>query len=121
MPFTFKLSQRLARMRRTALVLTAALAACEKPVQLTDPINTVAQVVVSPRAVTVPTNQMVDFMAVALATTGDTVPPAVSWSVTSGSGTDTSTSGSRPFRPYKAGSDTGKGEGIAPRNPRGAS
>jgi len=120
MPFTFKLSQRLARMRRTALVLTAALAACEKPVQLTDPINTVAQVVVSPRAVTVPTNQMVDFMAVALTTTGDTVPLAVSWSVTSGSVTDTSTSGGRHYGHYKAGSDTGKVKVIAHGNPGGS-
>src|SRR5437667_367788 len=120
MPFTFKLSQRLARMRCTVLVLTAALAACEKPVQLTDPINTVAQVVVSPRAVTVPTNQMVDFMAVALTTTGDTVPLAVSWSVTSGSVTDTSTSGGRHYGHYKAGSDTGKVKVIAHGNPGGS-
>src|SRR6266496_2971767 len=66
MPFTFKLSQRLARMRCSAIVLTAAaLAACEKPIQVTDPGSAAPQVFVSPRTVTLRTNQMVDMMVVA--------------------------------------------------------
>ncbi len=121
MPFTFKLSQRLARMRCTALVLTAAaLAACEKPIQLTDPGSTAPQVVVSPRAVTLRTNQMVDLMAVALTATGDTASLSVTWSVTSGSVTDTSTNGGRHYGQYKAGSDTGKVKVIARGNPGGS-
>ncbi|HYR97599.1 MAG TPA: Ig-like domain-containing protein, partial [Gemmatimonadales bacterium] len=121
MPFTFKLSQRLARMRCTALVLTAAaLAACEIPVRATDPGSTVAQVVVSPRTVTVRTNQMVAFMAVGLTAAGDTVPLSVSWSVTSGSVIDTSSSGGRHYGHYKAGTDTGKVKVIARGNPGGS-
>src|SRR2546430_14891830 len=116
MPFTFKLSQRLARMRRTALVLSAALAACEKPVQLTDPINTVAQVVVSPRAVTVPTNQMVDFMAGAFPNTRDTGPPAGSRRVPRGRVAATAPRRGRPYGPHKAGPGTRQGKGDGPRH-----
>ncbi len=121
MPFTFKLSQRLARMRCTALVLTAAaLAACEKPIQLTNPGNTASQVVVSPRAVTLRTNHLVDMMAVGLTATGDTAPMSVTWSVTSGSVIDTTTNGGRHYGRYKAGSDTGKVKVIARGNPGGS-
>ena len=121
MPFTFKLSQRLARMRCTALVLTAAaLAACEIPAKLTDTGTPVSQLVVSPRTVTLRTNQMVSFVAVALTATGDTVPLSVSWSVTSGSVIDTSTTGGRHYGHYKAGTDTGKVKVIARGNPGGS-
>ena len=122
MPFTFKLSQRLARMRCTALVLTAAaLAACEKPMTLTDTGNTAAsRIVVSPKTATLRTDQAVDIMAVALTTTGDTAALAVTWSVTSGSVTDTSTTGGRHYGHYKAGSDTGKVKVIARGNPGGS-
>src|SRR6266508_1454036 len=120
MPFTFKLSQRLARMRCTALVVTAAaLAACEKPIQLTDPGNTASQLIVSPRTVTLRTNQMVDIMAVGLTATGDTVPLSVTWSVTLGSVIDTTTSGGRHYGRYKAGPDTGKVKVIAKGDPGG--
>jgi len=37
MPFTFKLSQRLARMKLPLAVAAAAFAACEQPVRITDP------------------------------------------------------------------------------------
>src|SRR6266852_607484 len=121
MPFTFKRSQRLARMRCTALVLTAAaLAACEIPAKLTDTGTPVSQLVVSPRTVTLRTNQMVSFVAVALTATGDTVPLSVSWSVTSGSVIDTSTTGGRHYGHYKAGTDTGKVKVIARGEPGGS-
>src|ERR1041385_8648297 len=122
MPFTFKLSQRLARMRCTAVILaTAALAACEKPVALTDISHTAPQVIVFPRTVTLRTNQLVDMMAVGITATGDTAPVSVSWSVTSGSVIDTSTNGGRHYGRYKAGSDTGKVKVIARGNPGGSS
>src|SRR3989442_1271594 len=76
MPFTFKLSQRLARMRCAVLLLaTAALAACEKPTGLTDPAGTLSQLLVAPKVLTLRPNQTADFMAVGLTNTGDT--PAV--------------------------------------------
>jgi len=37
MPFTFKLSQRLARMKLPLAIAAAAFAACELPVRVTDP------------------------------------------------------------------------------------
>jgi len=120
MPFTFKLSQRLARMRCSAVVLTiAALAACEKPVNLTDTGTTITQLVVSPRAVTLRTDQVVDLMAVAFTSAGDTAPVTVSWSVTGGTVINTSTSGGRHYGKFKAGADTGKVKVIARGQPGG--
>jgi len=57
MPFTFKLSQRLARMRGAVLLLaTAALAACEKPLSRvvgpTQPAAPVASLTVNPPSLT---------------------------------------------------------------------
>ena len=84
MPFTFKLSQRLARIRWVALLLTtAALAACEKPVGLTEVTSTLSRLVVSPKVLTLRPNQTADFMAVGLTNAGDTATVAVNWSVTS--------------------------------------
>src|SRR5256886_17221496 len=85
MPFTFKLSQRLARIRSAALLLaTAALAACEKPIGLTDPAGTLSRLVVSPKVLTLRPNQTADFMAVGLTSTRDTAPAAVDWSASGG-------------------------------------
>src|SRR2546430_16223602 len=96
MPFTFKLSQRLARMRCAVLLLaTAALAACEKPTGLTDPAGTLSQLLVAPKVLTLRPNQTADFMAVGPTNTGDTAALAVSWGVTSGAITDTRTRGDR--------------------------
>src|SRR5256885_16172187 len=85
MPFTFKLSQRLARMRSAVLLLaTAALAACEKPTGLTDPAGTLSRLVVSPKVLTLRPNQTADFMAVGPPSTRDTATPAVDWGATRG-------------------------------------
>src|SRR2546422_10793957 len=107
MPFTFKLSQRLARIRRAVLLLATALAACEKPIGLTDPAGTLSQLVVSPKLLTLRPNQTADFMAVGLPNTPDTAAVAASWSVTSGAITHTITHGGRHYGPYKASADTG--------------
>src|SRR2546430_17443925 len=96
MPFTFKLSQRLARMRCAVLLLaTAALAACEKPTGLTDPAGTLSQLLVAPKVLTLRPNQTADFMAVGLTNTRDTAAPAVRSRVTSGAISHTRTRGGR--------------------------
>src|SRR2546427_12024778 len=102
MPFTFKLSQRLARMRCAVLLLaTAALAACEKPTGLTDPAGTLSQLLVAPKVLTLRPNQTADFMAGGLTNPGDTGALAGRWSLTGGAITDTSTRGGRHHRPDK--------------------
>src|SRR2546421_3624870 len=118
MPFTFKLSQRLARMRCAVLLLaTAALAACEKPTGLTDPAGTLSRLVVSPKVLTLRPNQTADFMAVGLTSTGDTATVAVDWSATGGRNTAMSTIGGPHYRHYTATPDTGSRKGVAPGDP----
>jgi hypothetical protein len=90
MPFTFKLSQRLARMR-CALVLfsTAALAACEKQAaSISGPTNPGAQVVkliISPDVITLLSSQSKQFAAVGITAAGDTVSLAPTWRASAGS------------------------------------
>src|SRR2546423_927465 len=120
MPFTFKLSQRLARIRSAALLLaTAALAACEKPIGLTDPAGTLSRLVVSPKVLTLRPNQTADFMAVGLTSTGDTATVAVDWSATGGRITAMSTIGGRHYGHYTATADTGSVKVVARGNQGG--
>ncbi len=127
MTFKYKLSARLALLRdrvvavSPVLLAAAVVFACEMPARLTDTgSGTVAQLLVYPKSMTIRTGQAADFMAVALTSTGDTAIAAVSWSVTSGTITDTSTKGGRHYGRYKAGTDTGtvkviaRGQGGAP-------
>src|SRR2546426_10803879 len=78
MTFKHKLAHRLALLRdRTLAVAVAGLAflwvaSCEKPVSLTQPNASVAQLVVSAKVVTLQPDQMQDFTAVGFTTTGDT-------------------------------------------------
>src|SRR2546430_9092640 len=102
MTFKHKLSCRLALMRDRWVVLStvalalAALAACEKPISLTGPdTSAVLRLVISPKVLTLRPHQVADFTAVGLTSTGVTGSTHVSWSVTSGSMTDTSTTGDR--------------------------
>ena len=124
MTFLHKLAHRLARLRgrlagvALTLLATALVGSCEKPVGITDSgTNNVAQFVVYPHTMTLRTGQTADFMAVALASTGDTVSVAVTWSATSGAVMDTSSNGGRHYGKYKAGSDTGKVKLIATGHP----
>src|SRR5256885_1790772 len=120
MPFTFKLSQRLARIRSAALLLaTAALAACEKPIGLTEPEGTLSRLVVSPKVLTLRPNQTADFMAVGLTSTGDTATVAVDWSATGGRITAMSTIGGRHYGHYTATADTGSVKVVARGNQGG--
>src|SRR5256885_10159887 len=108
MPFTFKLSQRLARMRCAVLLLaTAALAACEKPTGLTEPAGTLSQLLVAPKVLTLRPNQTADFMAVGLTKTRDPAPLAGSWSGKDGPLSHTSPNGRRPYGHAKANAHTG--------------
>src|SRR5437762_1769684 len=117
MPFTFKLSQRLARMRSAVLLLViAALAACEKPTGLTDPAGTLSRLVVSPKVLTLRPNQTADFMAVGLTSTGDTATVAVDWSASGGRITAMSTIGGRHYGHYTATADTGTVKVVAKGN-----
>src|SRR5256885_5205347 len=114
MPFTFKLSQRLARIRSAALLLaTAALAACEKPIGLTDPAGTLSRLVVSPKVLTLRPNQTADFMAVGLTSTGDTAPLAVDWSASGGRDTPMRSIRGPHHWHYTAPPGTRTGEGVA--------
>jgi len=86
MPFTFKLSKRLA-LSKTAVALPAALlAACEKPLRLTSPTppGPVVQVVTSPDSVTLDPYQAQQFVAYGRTQAGESVAVAVSWSTSGG-------------------------------------
>src|SRR2546427_7024213 len=103
----------LARGRRlgkrvvpAAVLAATALLACEQPVGLTNPTPTVSSLAVSPRAITLLPNQVADFMAVGVTSTGETAPMSVTWSVTRGAITDTGSSGGRHYRGFKNRSGT---------------
>jgi len=102
MMFLYKLAQRLARLH-TALILGAfAAIGCEVPVA-TDQAGTAVQLLVSPKTSSLRTGQTTQFIAVGLTSTGDTANVAVSWSVTGGDITDTSTtSHNRHLSMYKS-------------------
>src|SRR3989442_5493179 len=87
MPFTFKLSQRLARMKLPLAIAAAAFAACELPVRVTDPNppnSPVVQIVSTPDAVTLDPDQTQQFVAYGRTQAGDSVAVAVSWSASGG-------------------------------------
>ena len=106
MTFRHKLAHRLALLRdRSVAVAVAGLAllwvaSCERPVTVTEPNPSVAQLIVSPKVVTLQENQSQDFTAVGMTTTGDTAQIGVTWSVTGGT-IDTSSSGKRHYGHYK--------------------
>jgi hypothetical protein len=85
MPFTFKLSQRLARFRHLGLLASAALAACEQLSTVVNPAPPqLAVVVVSPNPVTLQPSQRQPFRAFGRTQTGDSVAVGVVWSATGG-------------------------------------
>ena len=113
MPFTFKLSKRLAQMHRPVpLAAAAALAACmagETKVVGPNQPSAVSRMQLSPDNVTLLTNQTTSFTAVGFTAVGDTaMGMTVSWSVTAGAITSTSTSGGNHYGSYKSGSQPGK-------------
>src|SRR5437867_317477 len=123
MTFKHKLSCRLALLKdrvvlaSLAVLVTAAIVACELPVRVTDAGSTIANLLVSPKTLTLRQNATTDFTAVAFMSTGDSATVAVSWSVTSGSIIDTSSNGKRHYGHYKAGPNPGQYKVVATGNP----
>ncbi len=105
MTFLHKLAHRLAllkdRLLRGALLALPLtfVASCEKPININEPNPTVAQLVVSPSAVTLQPNQVQDFTAVGFTAAGDTAQIAVTWSATGGA-VDTNSAGGRHYGHY---------------------
>jgi uncharacterized protein YjdB len=79
--------------------------------------DALADLAVFPRVVTLQQYQDADFTAVGFTTTGDTANASISWSVTSGSMTDTVTTSGKHHGHYKAGSDTGNVRVVAHGKP----
>src|SRR2546427_103361 len=118
MPFTFKLSKRLAQMHRQVLLASAAaLAACmgaETTIVGPNQPGSFSRMQLSPNSVTLLPNQTTAFTAVGFTAVGDTaMGMTVSWSVTAGAITSTSTSGGNHYGSYKSGSQPGKYKVIA--------
>ncbi|HYR99477.1 MAG TPA: Ig-like domain-containing protein, partial [Gemmatimonadales bacterium] len=93
MTFTYKLAQRLARLKhRTAAVATVVVAiivGCELPVRTTGTGSTITQLVIAPKNVTLQPNQAYDFVAVGFTATGDSADVSVTWSASDGAVTST--------------------------------
>src|SRR5258706_15651087 len=94
MPFTFKLSHRLARLWAASLVIpvVALIASCDlRPRTGVD--NTVAQVIVSPDTLTLDPLQSYQFHVFGRTQAGDSIPVSVQWTASAGpitsSGMDT--------------------------------
>src|SRR3989454_1180009 len=119
MTFTYKLAQRLARLKhRTAIVATvvaAMIIGCELPVRTTDTGSIITQLVVAPKNVTLQPNQTYDFVAVGFTATGDSADESVSWSATDGSVTSSS-SGKRHYGHYHN-ANCGLSKVVATSNP----
>jgi uncharacterized protein YjdB len=111
MPFTFKLSQRLARTRRPALLIQAVafaillVFACEVPSRpRVDPASRIA---VSPRVLTLQQNQTADFAAVAFTSAGDTANVPIVWTVSGGIISDRFESNGTHYGRFRAGLSNG--------------
>lgn len=89
MPFTFKISVRLALMKPSLVLAAAAgVAACglqdRRLTGPTPPSTTVTQVVTSPDSITLDPNQTKQFLAYGRTQAGDSVAVAVRWTVSGG-------------------------------------
>src|SRR6266516_3343634 len=103
MTFKHKLSCRLALLKdrrlitAMAVLAAAAVVNCERPLSTTDPITSVARVVISPNSVTLQPNEMADFTAASFTAAGDSSPVGVLWHASSGVISDTGTTGHRHY------------------------
>src|SRR5205809_349682 len=107
MTFKHKLSCRLALLKDRGLITAIAVLAaaavvnCERPLSTTDPITSVARVVISPNSVTLQPNESADFTAASFTAAGDSSPVGVLWHASSGVISDTGTTGHRHYGRYK--------------------
>src|SRR5437588_10787702 len=119
MTFKHKLASRLARLKDLtawAAALTVAFVfACEKPIAVTGPGSNIAQLVVSPKNVTLQPNQTQDFIAVGLTATGDSADVSVTWTATGGS-VSGSSSGKLHYGHYQN-ANCGSFQVVATSNP----
>src|SRR2546423_15417956 len=88
-------------VRAALTVLTAAALACELPTRALNNDHT-AVVVLAPHSLSLLPNQSTTLIAIALTSTGDTAPAAVTWSVTGGAMLDTSSTGGLHYGHYQA-------------------
>ena len=116
MTFLHKLAQRLARLKAALAIGLLATFACEQPIALNDGSGVLASLTVSPKTLTLLTNQTAQFMAVGLTAAGDTSTVAVSWSATGGSIVDTSSSGGKHYVHYKSPTQPGNYQVVARGN-----
>src|SRR5438128_6563092 len=88
MPFTFKLSKRLALMKASLLFAGAAglalVLACEMAPHPTGPTSAVVQIVVRPESIALDPLQSQQFRAFGRTAAGDSVPATVTWSTSGG-------------------------------------
>src|SRR2546426_575721 len=86
MPFTFKLSRRLAVIRAATMVAAAAVACAPSDMDPTSPAAhyRLTQIVTSPAAATLDARQPKQFLAFGRNEIGDSVAVAVKWSATGG-------------------------------------
>src|SRR2546427_568568 len=108
MTFLHKLAKRLARLKAALVIALVAAVACERPAAITDPSGFVIHFSLSPKSLSVFTDQTTEFVAVGLTPAGDTVDVAVTWSVTGGSMLDTSSTGRKHYGRYKSPSLPGR-------------
>jgi trimeric autotransporter adhesin len=115
MTFKHKLAHRLALLRDSSIAAAILLAACEQPISLTNPGSAgVAQLLISPKIITMYPAQTTDVMAVAFTAAGDTATGvSVTWSVTGGTLLSTTSSGGKHYGQYKSGGQTGKYKVVA--------
>jgi len=102
-------------------LVIGAVVACELPTRPPVSGDALADLAVSPKVVTLQQYQDADFTAIGFTSAGDTAIGSISWSVTSGSITDTTTTNGKHHGHYRAGSDTGKVKVVAKGNPGGPS
>jgi uncharacterized protein YjdB len=81
------------------MIAVAAIFSCELPVRTTGTGSTIAQLVVTPKTVTLQPNQVQDFMAIGFTAAGDTAQIAVTWRATAGT-VETSSAGGRHYGHY---------------------
>src|SRR6266496_1720827 len=99
--------------RRALTLALITVVACDIPSRVSLSGNDAIRVDVSPKLVTLQQYQAADFTAIGFTSTGDTAAVTINWSATSGSITDTTTSGGKHQGHYRAGSDTGKVKIVA--------
>src|SRR3989454_12184833 len=106
-PYTTLFRSRLARLKAAFAIGLVVALACERIAQTPDPSGSASRLDLSPKSLPLMTNQTTKFTVVALTSTGDTTSAAVSWSVTGGTITD-STSNNGHYGKYKAPGQTGQ-------------